>query len=129
MNMDYRKASIDLNDLNLEKSFNKTQAFRQSQLANMLLVLELSDRLKGSGVTCNAAYPGIVGGTGKKEKCKQEIKIILELIFGSESLVFFAEMLPGIVAVEVFEYITLLSAQQQLVSSSFNCTWLKVQSM
>ncbi len=70
MNMDYRKASIDLSDLNLEKSFNKTQAFRQSQLANTLLVLELSDRLKGSGVTCNAAYPGIVGGTGKEENEK-----------------------------------------------------------
>ncbi len=65
MNMDFRKASLDLTDLNLEKSYNKTQAFRQSQLANMLLVLELSERLKGTGVTCNAVYPGVVGGTGK----------------------------------------------------------------
>ena len=65
MNMDYRKASLDLTDLNLEKSYNKTQAFRQSQLANILLVQELSERLKGTGVTCNAVYPGVVGGTGE----------------------------------------------------------------
>jgi NAD(P)-dependent dehydrogenase (short-subunit alcohol dehydrogenase family) len=65
MNLDYRKASLDLTDLNQEKSFNKAQAFRQSQLGNMLLVRELAERLEGSGVTCNAAYPGVVGGTGQ----------------------------------------------------------------
>jgi NAD(P)-dependent dehydrogenase (short-subunit alcohol dehydrogenase family) len=64
VNLDYRKGIINLADLNLEANYNKSQAFRQSQLANMLLVLELSDRLKGLGVTCNAVYPGIVGGTG-----------------------------------------------------------------
>lgn len=65
MNPDYRKANIDLTDLNLEKHFNKAAAFSQSQLANMLLVRELSERLKGQGVTCNAVYPGVVSGTGK----------------------------------------------------------------
>ncbi len=58
----------------MEKAFSKTQAFRQSQLANMLLVLELSERLKADGVTCNAVYPGIVGGTG----------ITINICFGSK---------------------------------------------
>lgn len=66
MNVDFRKASLDLTDLNMEKHYNKSQAFSQSQLANMLLVQELAERLAPHGVTCNAVYPGIVSGTDIK---------------------------------------------------------------
>lgn len=65
MNPDYKKANLDLSDLNLDKNYNKSVAFTNSQLANMLIVQEFADRLKDDNVTCNAVYPGVVSGTGK----------------------------------------------------------------
>lgn len=66
MNLDYRKGNVVLEDLNFQQRvYNKSDAFYQSQLANMLLVKELARRLSGSGVMVNAAYPGIVN-TGIK---------------------------------------------------------------
>ena len=48
MNLDYRKGQVVLDDLNFnQRVFSKTDAFNQSQLANMLLVRELSKLLKG----------------------------------------------------------------------------------
>ena len=48
MNLDYRKGQVVLDDLNFnQRVFSKTDAFNQSQLANMLLVQELSKLLKG----------------------------------------------------------------------------------
>ena len=48
-NLDYRKGNVVLEDLNFkERVYNKSEAFYQSQLANILLVKELSKRLKGS---------------------------------------------------------------------------------
>ena len=47
-NLDYRKGKIVLEDLNFkERTYNKSEAFYQSQLANMLLVKELAKKLKG----------------------------------------------------------------------------------
>lgn len=92
VNLDYRKGNINLADLNMEKAFSKTQAFRQSQLANMLLVLELSERLKADGVTCNAVYPGIVGGTEIKRHMGVD-KSIIGRIF-SKPLLWFATRPP-----------------------------------
>ena len=59
VNLDYRKGEIHFEDLNLEKSFDKVKAFNQSQLANMMLVSELSSQLKDSSVSVNAIYPGV----------------------------------------------------------------------
>ena len=48
MNLDYRKGQVVLDDLNFnQRVFSKTDAFNQSQLANMLLVQQLSKLLKG----------------------------------------------------------------------------------
>ncbi len=65
MNPDYKKANLDLTDLNLDKNYNKAVAFTNSQLANMLMVQEFAERLKDHNVSCNAVYPGVVSGTGK----------------------------------------------------------------
>ena len=51
MNLDYRKGQVVIDDLNFkERVFSKADAFNQSQLANMLLVQELSKRLKGKHI-------------------------------------------------------------------------------
>ena len=48
MNLDYRKGKVVLDDLNFnQRVFSKTDAFNQSQLANMMLVQELSRLFKG----------------------------------------------------------------------------------
>jgi NAD(P)-dependent dehydrogenase (short-subunit alcohol dehydrogenase family) len=49
MNLDYRKGNVVLEDLNFQQRvYNKSDAFYQSQLANMLLVKELARRLSGN---------------------------------------------------------------------------------
>ena len=49
INLDYRKGKVVLEDLNFQKRvYNKSEAFNQSQLANMLLVKELARRLNGN---------------------------------------------------------------------------------
>ena len=56
MNLDYRKGQVVLDDLNFDKRvYNKSEAFYQSQLANMMLVQELSRRLKGNVELINGA--------------------------------------------------------------------------
>ncbi|TRY63742.1 hypothetical protein TCAL_00843 [Tigriopus californicus] len=60
INLDYRKAQLDLKHLHQVEKYNAAQAFEQSQLANMLLVHHLAQELRESGVTVNAAYPGVV---------------------------------------------------------------------
>jgi NAD(P)-dependent dehydrogenase (short-subunit alcohol dehydrogenase family) len=51
---------IEFEDLQGEKSFCGRRAYAQSKLANLLFTYELDRRLKGSGVTVNAADPGNV---------------------------------------------------------------------
>jgi len=54
-------STIDLNDLNWEKSYNRTKAYAQSKLANLLFTYELDRQLKKHGfdVIANAAHPGV----------------------------------------------------------------------
>ncbi|MFT3836462.1 MAG: SDR family NAD(P)-dependent oxidoreductase [Myxococcaceae bacterium] len=51
---------IDFDDLQFEKNYNGWQAYQRSKHAMLLLVRALVDELKGSGVTVNGAFPGIV---------------------------------------------------------------------
>ncbi|XP_023127127.2 retinol dehydrogenase 12-like [Amphiprion ocellaris] len=52
--------SINLEDLNSEKSYDKMKAYSQSKLANVLFSHSLAKRLEGTGVTCYALHPGAV---------------------------------------------------------------------
>lgn len=56
----YSWAKIDLEDLNLLIDYKPFTAYCNSKLANILHTLELSKRLKGTGVTVNAVHPGAV---------------------------------------------------------------------
>ncbi|XP_037714196.1 retinol dehydrogenase 13-like [Drosophila subpulchrella] len=52
--------SINIDDLNSEKSYSRTGAYSQSKLANVLFTRELAKRLEGTGVTTNSLHPGAV---------------------------------------------------------------------
>jgi len=52
--------SFNWEDINLQKSYYSWTAYGRSKLANVLFTYELADRLKGTGVTCNAVHPGYV---------------------------------------------------------------------
>ena len=58
MNLDYRSGEIRFDDINRAAKYNQSEAFSQSQLANMMAVKSFSEQLKDSKVTVNAAYPG-----------------------------------------------------------------------
>ncbi|MFT4613504.1 MAG: NAD(P)-dependent dehydrogenase (short-subunit alcohol dehydrogenase family) [Bacteroidia bacterium] len=54
------KYGIDFQNLRGEGVFNAMDAYGRSKLANALFSLELSRRLKGTGVTSNVIHPGLV---------------------------------------------------------------------
>lgn len=56
----HRIASLDLDDLGLERRYGWLRAYGQSKLAIVLFTLELAKRLEGTGVTVNAVDPGPV---------------------------------------------------------------------
>jgi NAD(P)-dependent dehydrogenase (short-subunit alcohol dehydrogenase family) len=53
-------ATVDFNDLQLERSFSATKAYNRSKLCNILFTRELARRLRGTGVTANCLHPGFV---------------------------------------------------------------------
>ena len=52
--------TIDFDDIGFERRFSGMMAYRQSKLADMLFIKELSRRLEGSSVTANCLMPGMV---------------------------------------------------------------------
>ncbi|XP_072032355.1 retinol dehydrogenase 13-like [Amphiura filiformis] len=56
----HHRGEINFDDLNSKENYNKSQAYSNSKLSNVLFTHELSKRLKGTGVTANSVHPGIV---------------------------------------------------------------------
>ncbi|XP_075936925.1 retinol dehydrogenase 12, like isoform X1 [Anarhichas minor] len=52
--------SINLEDINSEKSYDKKAAYSQSKLANVLFTRSLAKKLEGTGVTTYSLHPGVV---------------------------------------------------------------------
>ncbi|XP_039982785.1 retinol dehydrogenase 12, like isoform X2 [Xiphias gladius] len=52
--------SINLEDINSEKSYDKNKVYSQSKLANVLFTRSLAKRLEGTGVTTYSLHPGVV---------------------------------------------------------------------
>jgi NAD(P)-dependent dehydrogenase (short-subunit alcohol dehydrogenase family) len=54
-------ATLDLQDLQGERSWDGYGAYARSKLCNVLFAAELAERLQGSGATANSLHPGVVG--------------------------------------------------------------------
>jgi len=55
----HKRARIDFDDLQAERTYRHMQAYGQSKLANVLFTYELARRLAGTGVTVNSFTPGM----------------------------------------------------------------------
>ena len=51
---------IDLDDLELERSWSSWRAYCNSKLANVLFTRELARRLDGTGAVANCLHPGVI---------------------------------------------------------------------
>lgn len=51
---------LDFDDLQARRGYHSFRAYARSKLANLLFVLELAERLRGTGVAVNAVHPGFV---------------------------------------------------------------------
>ncbi|XP_026057241.1 retinol dehydrogenase 12 isoform X1 [Carassius auratus] len=58
--MAHQWGTINLEDINSEKNYDKQKAYSQSKLANILFTRSLAKKLEGSGVTAYALHPGVV---------------------------------------------------------------------
>ncbi|XP_060726030.1 retinol dehydrogenase 12, like isoform X2 [Tachysurus vachellii] len=58
--MAHKWGTINLDDLNSEKSYDKAKAYSQSKLANVLFTRCLAKKLQGTGVTTYVLHPGVV---------------------------------------------------------------------
>ncbi|XP_059046020.1 retinol dehydrogenase 12-like [Achroia grisella] len=57
----YQFSNLDVNDLNMEKApYNSRISYGNTKLCNILMTVELSNRLKGTAVTANSLHPGVV---------------------------------------------------------------------
>ncbi|CAH0407413.1 unnamed protein product [Chilo suppressalis] len=57
--MIHKYGELDFENLNMEKYWSDYLVYANSKLFLNLMTLELSDRLKGTGVTVNALHPGV----------------------------------------------------------------------
>jgi NAD(P)-dependent dehydrogenase (short-subunit alcohol dehydrogenase family) len=56
----HRGGTIDLDDLQLDRSWSRWRAYNNSKLANILFTRELAGRLDGEGVVANTLHPGVI---------------------------------------------------------------------
>ncbi len=56
----HRFGSLDIDDLQSEKSFGSMKSYGRSKSANILFTVELARRLEGKNVTVNCLHPGAV---------------------------------------------------------------------
>jgi NAD(P)-dependent dehydrogenase (short-subunit alcohol dehydrogenase family) len=55
----HRSGRLDFEDLHSARGYDANRAYAESKLANVLFTYELARRLEGTGVTANAADPGM----------------------------------------------------------------------
>jgi NAD(P)-dependent dehydrogenase (short-subunit alcohol dehydrogenase family) len=56
----HRAATMDFEDIQSTRRYDRLQAYARSKLANVLFTYELARRLEGTNITVNAVHPGAV---------------------------------------------------------------------
>ena len=83
----HRRATLDLDDLQLTDEYDSLDAYARSKLANIAFTVELDDRLPDdSVVTVNCVHPGFVPSTN----------LFREASFRTRLLVRIAGLVPGV---------------------------------
>ena len=90
---------IDFDDLRGERRYSPSRAYAQAKLANVMFTYELARRLKGTGVTANAAHPGFVA-TGFHDRNRGLARLVVDYVIrptvmvppdkGAETVVYLA---------------------------------------
>lgn len=99
------QASIDFDDVMLERRFTGFQAYAQSKLAQIMFTFDLADELNGTGVTINAVHPAPVmdtrmmeiAGARPRSTPEEGARSVLSVVLSSEGWNgrYFHEMRPG----------------------------------
>jgi NAD(P)-dependent dehydrogenase (short-subunit alcohol dehydrogenase family) len=77
----FRRAQINFDDLQGERSFSGITAYSQSKLANVLFTYELARRLAGTDTTVNCVHPGVVRtALGQGERFPLPLRMIWALL-------------------------------------------------
>ncbi len=63
----HKGATIDFDDLQMERGYTGMRVYDHSKLANVLFTYELAKRLEGTGVAANCMHPGVVATTLAKD--------------------------------------------------------------
>ncbi len=71
---------IDFDDLQGTRSYSGARAYNQSKLAGVLFTYELARRLRGTSVTANALYPGVVSTSFGGEDPGRAQRVIVPLM-------------------------------------------------
>ncbi|WP_128904709.1 SDR family NAD(P)-dependent oxidoreductase [Halorubrum amylolyticum] len=83
----HRRATLDLDDLQLTDGYDSLEAYARSKLANIAFTVELDDRLPDdSAVTVNCVHPGFVPST----------ELFREASLPTRLLVRIAGLIPGV---------------------------------
>jgi NAD(P)-dependent dehydrogenase (short-subunit alcohol dehydrogenase family) len=80
---------LDLDDLELERSWSTWRAYADSKLANVLFTRELARRLEGTSVVANCLHPGVI-----RTRLARNMNLALRAGWGLASL-FFASARSG----------------------------------
>jgi NAD(P)-dependent dehydrogenase (short-subunit alcohol dehydrogenase family) len=84
--------AIDFDDVMLTRTYNGTDAYRQSKLAQILFTVDLANELKGSGVIANTLHPSTYmnttmvrqSGTNPLSTVEQGAEAIMKLAVSPE---------------------------------------------
>lgn len=63
----HRRGTIDFENLQGERRYHPRTIYAQTKLANVLFTVELAERWRETGITCNALHPGTIA-TGLYQK-------------------------------------------------------------
>ncbi|MDV7351119.1 SDR family NAD(P)-dependent oxidoreductase [Halorubrum distributum] len=76
----HRRATLDLDDLQLTDGYDSLEAYARSKLANIAFTVELDDRLPDdSAVTVNCVHPGFVPSTNLFREASLRTRLLVRI--------------------------------------------------